>query len=703
MSELSTETGGVYRPERAELVRSTYLRYKNIAIRYWWIVAITLSIGISYQAWESLTKPTIYQSSGRMIVSGRMALPEGNMFSEETMNFFGTQVELMQSAEVARRAAARVQSLRPDLTPVPVNISVAQIPRTSIFVLTAAGSQPDYVRAFLDAVMEEYIALRQGMFAEKSQSTLTAITDQLVKLENELRRNEQELFAWQQDNNLVFLQEEGNSAGSYLATLNRTLAQLETEYFLLDELSLDQTLDRATAELGNGNPSDESPSEGESQSEVNVEALLGGPSKDYLQARRELLLLEASYQQMLGTLKPQHDKMQALITDIEQQRKLLGILREQSINQLKERRDALAVEVKKTRELIQEWEKKALDLSKRIGQFERLQSKVDRQKGLYEKLLSSVQSVDISANVQQDVVSIMEYASAPGVRITPIARDIGLGAAAGLAVGLFVLFLLGLLDDRIVSIVELQAAFDEEVVGVLPRLPESQSPIIQANDTRQPLLEAYRNLRSWLFYTPWEGAHPKTILVTSAIPKEGKSSIATNLALSLASSGAKTLLVDADLRRGILHRTMNAFAEPGMGEILTSEIEPEQAIARTEHANLWLIPKGHFESHTNDIIFGKAVDHLIQQVTADYDYIVFDSSPVLAVDDTSSLAPKMDVVLMVVRAGFTGVRLAKKSLSVLEARHANVEGIVYDSVEWTSSDYPYYRYEYESTPRETRT
>lgn len=673
------------------MVRSTYLRYKNIALRYWWVLAITLSIGISYQAWESLTKPTIYQSTGRIIVSGKVALPEGNMFSEETANFFGTQVELMQSAQVSRRAVARVQSLRPDLSPIPVRLSVGQIPRTSIFVLTASGSEPEYVKAYLDAVMEEYIALRQGMFTEKSQTALTAITDQLVKLEGDLRRGEDALFDWQQRNNLVFLQEEGNTAGLYLAELKRKLAQLETDYFLLEELSLDQTLDRvSTAAVAEATSDPEESEQAPASRELEA---IRGPSEEYLAARQQLLLLEARYQQLLETFLPRHEKVQTLLQDIEQQRKLLAILREQSLAQLAERRDALAVEIGKIEDLIAEWEKKALELSQRIGEFERLQSKIDRQRGLYERLLESVQSVDITANVQQDIVSIMEYASPPGVRITPIARDIALGAGAGLAAGLFILFLLGLLDDRVVSVVELQAAFEEEIVGVLPRLPDSQSPMIQHEETRQPLLEAFRNLRSWLFYTPWEGAQPRTILITSAVPKEGKSSIAVNLAISLASSGARTLLVDADLRRGILHRMLETFVEPGMGEILLSEVEPEQAIVRTEYENLWLIPKGHFETHT-DIIFGKAADHLIQRLSSNFDYIIFDSSPVLAVDDTSSLAPKMDIVLTVVRAGFTSVRLARKAMSVLEARHANLEGIVYNCVEWSSSDYPYYRYEY---------
>ena len=687
-----------FEPERAEALRSKVARYRRIVSSYWWIPAITISIGLAVQAWHSLTSPLTYQSVARILVSGKIALPENGMFNEEAVNFFGTQEELMQCAEVRKRARARVQSLRPDLSSVDVSIQVSQIPRTSIFVLVASGAQPDYVKAYLNATMEEYIALRRGIFNEKSQTTLTAITDELARVEGELRRGEDELLDWKRKNNLVFLQEEGASAGGYLATLNHELALLESKYNLSIKLDDEQNIDRVADQRKLPTAAAEPGAAADGNRDFLVSTGAGGPAESYLSVKRRNYILEATREQLLETRQPGHPKIKEIGEEIRQNKKLLEVYRLQAVEQLVSERKSLEVQIANTKNQIAQWEIKALDLSRRMGEFDRIKGKVERQKSLYDRLLANVQNVDVNANIQQDILSVMEYATPPGVRIQSLARDLATGGLMGGAAGLGILLLIGALDDRVFSISELQAIIEEEVVAIIPKVPDGQQIIRVNEDDNAGLFEAFRKLRSWILFTDWENGPPKSILIASALPGEGKSTVSLNLATCLAASGSRTLLVDADLRRGNLHNQLDVEQDPGLGNVLNGDVTIEKAIHATEITNLWFVPRGYYGTQGSEIFLSTTLDHFLAEAEKQFDVIIIDTSPVLAVDETSILAGKVDVALFSIRCGVTSLRLARRSIAHLLSRQAVIGGVIYNAVDPSSHEYPYYNYDYSLRP-----
>ena len=120
-------------------VVSKVQRLRVVFAKYWWILLLALAIGGCLGAWNAANQKAVYVSSGRMMVSGKISLHESTTYSEELNNFFGTQIALMQSGEVRRRAAARLQATNPEIEPVPVTLEVNQLPHASIFVLTATG------------------------------------------------------------------------------------------------------------------------------------------------------------------------------------------------------------------------------------------------------------------------------------------------------------------------------------------------------------------------------------------------------------------------------------------------------------------------------------------------------------------------------------------------------------------------------------
>ena len=674
---------GSQQHERAEILQLTFQRYKYMLQNWWWIPLLTTAIGLGLQAWMVLSAPPKYQSSGRLMVSGKIALPDGAVYSEEAANFFGTQLELLQSSEVARRADARVMALNPNLEKVPVNLYASIIPKTSIFAVTAQGLQPQQTKAYLDAVMDEFIAYRRSMRSDKSDVTLSAITDQVVDLEKDLRKAEEELFNWQKENNLVFLQEEGNSAGAYLAQLNRQLANLRTEYQLLETLSLEQNLER----------------QGQLENVVDankdgVGAIMRGfgPASDYLKARQELQLLRAQYVEMGVNLKPRHPKMAELAQRIGLQERLMEIFQGQTSEQFNSQMDSLRVQIQNTEKGIKEWEVKALDLSRRLGEFERLKSEVERRKGLYERLLASVQSVDVNRNIDQDTINVMEYGAQPSVVRPDLGRALLMGGLGGFAVGLGILLLIGKLDDRYISVSELEAHSELDVVGLIPRLKSSEMHALEEGDKRHILVESFRNIRSSMLFMPAGDFNPKSFLISSAIPGEGKSTLATDLAVTMALSGSKTLLIDGDLRRGRLNRHFAAKSEPGLAEVLKEMVPLDETIVTTQSANLHFMPRGKVMAAGTEPLPGAKFSKLLNTLNDKFDYIIIDSCPVLAADDSSAMAPLVDAVFFVVRARFTSARLFIRSLKLLAVRGVMVRGLIYNCAEMGSSDYPYYQY-----------
>src|ERR1700733_3652182 len=207
-------------PGRAQRTSRFYTqlhRCQSLVRRLWWIPLVTLILGAGVAAFLLVRQKPSYVSYGQMIVSIKLTLPEGSLYTEELNNFLGTQVALMQSGTVFSRAAQFLQANKPELPAVPVKVQVATTPKTTIFLFKAVGSEPQYTSAYLQACMEQYIELKKEMRAQTSQTTLAGLTEELNRLEGELNKSEEDLVAFQASNSVVFLQEQGDSAGNYLS------------------------------------------------------------------------------------------------------------------------------------------------------------------------------------------------------------------------------------------------------------------------------------------------------------------------------------------------------------------------------------------------------------------------------------------------------------------------------------------------------
>lgn len=461
MAEIGQELG-IGGPLSPAALRARVYRYSLLLRKYWWLPLMILSASLLVQGVRYFLSEPLYVSTGRMMVAPRIMTKESAVYTEELTNYFGTQVSLMQSEEIKRRAARSIEASHPDLKDFRAELGVQQEPKASIFILRVTSADPKYSQLFADACMGEFLEFKREMRGETSQKTVDAVAKQLTELEKAIADLDTKIFEFKQENNIIFLQEQGNYVGSYLVDLNKQLAELKKESQLLDLMNIDQTLERQAQGVEGAPTKDGSGSA----------ALVEGPQSEFIQTKRQLQRSKARLEQMSKYLRPKHPKILALKDDITRNERKLEIVRQQSQEAVQEKRQAIQLQISNLEKIVAESETKALEVGRKMAEFEKMKTERDRQKQLYDSLLGTVQNVNVSQDVSQFDVNILEQATV-AISIKPgFARSLLLGLGVGLIFSGGLLFLLDRFNDRVATVVELTEHFTDRSMGRFPkRLP----------------------------------------------------------------------------------------------------------------------------------------------------------------------------------------------------------------------------------------
>lgn len=689
---------------------SLLYRYRNLLVGRWWVLLVCLVVAVSVQALIVRRAPPVFASVGQMIVNVKLNISQNSLYTEELGNFLGTQQALMQSDQVLSRARNRADSQFPDAASRSVSLQVSVLPKTTIFVLRASGGNPDYIKAYLQAAMEEFQNLKKGMAERASDVTIAGLTDQMLRLDPEMRKVDDQIAAFVGTNDVVVWQE-ASGVGNYLTLLYQRLAEAKSEYDLLQSMDLDQNLlleqDRTpmmnSSAMASGMRADNG---------LLANAALGGQSTlfapstigmEYLSIKQQILLLKADMERYAEYLKPMHPKMVEFSEQLDRLNQMLAIYKDQSVEQLEAKKSALALQIKNLESETQKLGEQNQALSRKSAEYTRLKAKGERLQALYDQLLATLQTLDVNKDISPDTVTIYQPASAAFLLDSMQSKKLLAAGLVGLCLGLGILLLLDRLDDRMSTFMELEELFDEDVLGQIPCEKAFDKtgalPLLLPEDSRHSFVEAYRNLRSSLLYTAKTGTRPHILLITSSVPNEGKSVTASNLAITLATGGARVLLVDGDLRKGRLHTRFNIEAKVGLSECLTQGLDWRQVVKDTSVPRLQLLPRGATINNSGEYFIGPVMEKLLKETIQDYDYVLIDTVPVMAADDVTSLAPRADGVIFVVRAEYSSARVSRASLDMLIQRKTRIYGLVFNSVRPSAGDYyNYYRYrDYYST------
>jgi capsular exopolysaccharide synthesis family protein len=226
-------------------------------------------------------------------------------------------------------------------------------------------------------------------------------------------------------------------------------------------------------------------------------------------------------------------------------------------------------------------------------------------------------------------------------------------------------------------------------VGFLRSKDEKQVNLIAKTNPKSPITEQYRLIRTNIQFSSVD-KEIKTIVVTSSEPNDGKSTTAANLAIVLAQEEKKVLLVDADLRKPSVHYAFNLSNIHGLTSVLTKKMDLRKTILNSNVSNLDILTSGPIPPNPSELLNSKAIETAIDELKGMYNYIIFDTPPVLVVPDSQIVANKCDGVIMVVASGKTNKQSAVKAKELLVKANTSLLGVVLNGVEMDNSNYYYY-------------
>lgn len=683
-----------------------FQRYKILLRRRWWFLLLTASIGVCVQALRITGRPTEFRSLAKLVAGGQMVMNDSIAWREQQQDFYGTIIETVESAEMKRRALDRVRALNPDVKDSDVEIRVAQTKGSAIFNILATGSEPKYTRIFLDALLDEFIAFRQNIREQAQGKVLQQFLSEVVTKQKVMEDSLERLTKFKTANNILTITNGNNLAAQFLANLE---AQRDAQRTTLEELKLaianvnaamearERMLSAAGAAAGAGGAP--KTAEGAAPATVKTAETTSGrgmtmAEQDYLRTKSKITELKTKLDSLLTQFKQQHPMVQDVSEELAAQKALLTSYSEQIQQEMHTQMADIQRRVQVLDAQILEKQKEALDLGSKIAEHDKLQKAAEAAKLAYEKLFEKVEGIQSIFNTQGDYVAIQERATPASENVEDWVMPIVAGLVGGVGLGVVILLLFDRLDDRMNSYSEFQALFPGE--AVLGQVPEQRNrgdvALLRPNDDRHLYAEAFRNVRSSILFKNWQGKPPKTILITSAVPNEGKTTVTSNLAVTMALAGARVLLADCDLRRGGVSELFKLPSTPGLSEALRGKLHWRDAVQETSTRNLDLLARGDVFDQTSEMLLSKTAEEMLKEMSEEYDYVIFDSAPVLVADDTASFAPKLDTVLFVVRMSSTMARLSGKALDLLYERQVNIGGVILNRSSSNLKEYTYYNY-----------
>ncbi|MGA2103575.1 MAG: polysaccharide biosynthesis tyrosine autokinase, partial [Candidatus Sulfotelmatobacter sp.] len=580
------------------------------------------------------------------------------------------------------------------------NLRVALSPNTRIIEVHYRSPDPQMAANVVNTLMQTYV---ENNFKARFESTMQAsdwLSKQLVDLQMKVETSQEKLVRYQKEHEILGTDEKQNIIMEKLDELNKQLTAAESDR--MDKESLYRLIQ-------SGDPDAIASSAGGIED--------GGPGAQ-------------SASQLLETLRTKEAELKIQAADLNTQFGPSYPKLTQINNQLKEIDTQIQSEMKKIaskvrgqyttalqregmlHDALEKQKQEANKLNESAIEYNLLKRDAETYRTLYEGILQRLKEASVSAGLKSNNFRIVDSARPPMAPIEPnVPRNLMFAVILGLASGVGLAFLLEGLDSTVRTTEQAQMISGLASLGMIPlgsksaregpnpkRLviatsKEAVELVTQVRPQSQ-MAESYRALRTSLLLSNL-GAPPKVIIVTSALPQEGKTTTSINTAVVLAQKGVRVLLIDADLRRPSIHKTLGMGPHSGLSNVLTGSTKLENAITSTKVLpNLFVLPAGTPPPNPAELLASSNMRDVLAQLREQYDHIVIDTPPSLSVTDAVVLSPRADAVVLVIRSGQTTKQALRRSRDILTQVNAKVVGVLLNAVDLSSPDY-YYYYEYQ--------
>jgi capsular exopolysaccharide synthesis family protein len=541
------------------------------------------------------------------------------------------------------------------------------------------STDPKLSAKTVNTLADEYI---EWVLQKKLSSTKSAeesLGNQLTKVREKLETTQDTLNRFAKKWDIVSLDKDLNLTYKQLAELNDALAKAETERLTKEALY---------EETKTGKP--------EYLPEVMNDPAVQQLKADYVRIKAQYDDLDARY----GANYPEMKEAGAQLASVrhEMGAQLTGIVSsiERGYESAKKKEDLLRqrAEIQKDR---------AADLNEIGAEYQALEKEVDTNKTIYQNLLQKQKETEVTSGIRSTNVHVIDYAYTPLSPFKPnILLNILIAAILGTVGGVLLAFGFEHFDRTIRDEEDIKKRLSIPFMGKIPRAKRSEVEQLQKivyTNPQSKISEAFRVLKTSVLYSLRDRRPPKALMVTSTQPLEGKTTISSNLALTMVQSGLKVILVDADLRRPSVHKVFlkDINGGPGLSSYLTGDAGLDKIVYSADVSGLDIIPAGPIMPNPADLIDSKRMKELIDHLVKKYDNVILDGIPVMELADARLLSRQVDSVLLVASVGIVDREGLRSSMEDLIKVGAQIIGVVVNRLEFGNKGGSVYDYYYVSS------
>jgi len=600
----------------------------------------------------------------------------------------------------AKRLAPFVGALQGGLKVEPVRESRAgYYKETRLIDIAYQHGDPEVSAKITNAVADTFVRANLEKKNETNTSTGEFLSKRVAELQQQIRADEEKLVSYAKNNQILSLDASQNTVVERLAGLNKQLLEAENDRKMAEaEYNAAKAPGAATA-------------------------LAEAGAKDINESESKLADLKQKRAQLLVDATEEAPEVKEVDQQIAELQKHLNESRARNTNTLltnleTKYRQSLARE-ESLRKSFNQQKGETVTQNEAAINYRILQQEIETNKGLLDNLLQRSKENDVVLAGRPNNISVVDYAITPDFPVGPARmRSVMLAFVLALALGVGLALFLEYLDDSIHSTDDVEKFLRLPALAVIPsmsggvarrRLLSSATALQKRNGNtggnpelllnvngRSALAESYRQLRTSVLLST-AGRAPKTLLITSSLPGEGKTTTAVNTAITLAQTGASVVIIDADMRRPRLRSIFDLPEREGLSSILSSETKPEdmlKAIHRDEATGLNVLSSGPIPPNPAELLGSEQMRKLIAVLSASFTHIVIDSPPVSSFTDGVLIASIVDGVLLVVHGGKSSRGVVRRSRQLLTDVGAKIFGVVLNNVSARSHDYYYYYQRY---------
>jgi capsular exopolysaccharide synthesis family protein len=646
-----------------------------------------------------------------------------------------THIDLLSSESLNERV---IQRLSPnwaerlgDAEALKAPVQIRRLKNTGGIAITLdiSSRHPAYARAYLTELISSFQAEREALKQYTSRTASRILEEQLARLDERIRLAEDEVIEFQRLNQMEYVQTKGQLELGYLQELLARQQQLSTESWMLEvqfpklkgaSAGLISNIKDLTADTGRiraprlrtANPGGTPSASGtvplaadqSADDRVISESVDEAPpgvdrsTRGWQEIRVKLARLERERAELSEKLQSDHPQIRALETEISALQGQLEFFADLEYKGAQERHQALTAQLDALEEAQRRWKNSYLLASRKGADLRHLQLAVTRLEAMHAQLFGKLNDLRVEEEIKGEHFSVSRPVRTEREPVWPDPLKILVGAlVAGLGSGLGLALMIHTFDNKVQSIVDVEATVGVPFLGGIPywvagkELSGRVRPIV-GDEHRSGAAEAYRALRTNVL-AALEKSGRKVVLVTSADSKEGKTLTVLNLSIMMARAGKRVLLMDMDLRRGVLHKSFDMERSPGIIDCLRQDRPFRDVIRPTTFENLWFAPAGTVDRNTSELLHIADLARRLSELMEGYDYVIMDSAPVLRVTDTVVMAGiPFCTVIYVAHSNRTTKPMIRYSIDMLG--DVNLLGLIINSIEMNRISSLYYSYQY---------